>query len=87
MGDYIVNILNKLIEMLGTIISWLVNILPDSPFQMIMSSDAIQTAISNWNWFFPITEILATVQLWLSAIIIYYVIVVPMRFAKLIGSE
>jgi hypothetical protein len=86
MGDFIVATLNKLIELLASVISWLVSILPDSPFQLAMSSDSIQTAIANWNWFFPISEILVTMQAWVSCIAIYYVIVVPMRFAKLIGS-
>jgi len=78
--------LNALISMIGTVLGWLFSILPDSPFQIMMDSSVITSAISSFNWFFPITEMLATMQLWLTAIIVYYVIVVPMRFAKLIDE-
>lgn len=83
MGDFIVNMLNNLIQMVGALISVLAMLLPDSPFQLAMDSSVITDLIAHFNWFFPVTEILATVQAWVTAMALYYIIMVPMRYIKM----
>lgn len=62
------------------------SILPDSPFKFL--SDYSTSPVGQWlgylNWFIPINTFLSIVQLWLAAILIYYVIQIILRWAKAI---
>lgn len=62
------------------------SILPDSPFKFLhdYSTSPIGQWLGNINWFIPINSFLAITQVWLSAIIVYYVIQIVLRWAKAI---
>lgn len=82
MGDFIIDMLNKIILLLGNVLTFVINLLPSSPFNFLLG---IETGwFPNLNWFFPITEIVATLELWIGAIAIYYLIMIPLRWIKLI---
>lgn len=59
--------------------------LPSSPFQMAIQSVGSIPYLSYLNWFFPVTECIAVLEVWLSAIVIYYVYSAIMRWIKIIG--
>jgi len=62
------------------------NLLPDSPFHFIrnMGNGVIGEWLSYINWFVPIQSFVAIVEAWASAIMIYYVYQIGLRWAKAI---
>lgn len=62
-----------MINALFNIFDSLLNLLPDSPFQSLNLSLSSSEFLGFMNWFLPIDRILSIMQLWLSAIIGFYV--------------
>lgn len=62
------------------------SILPDSPFQVLKlySSSSVGQWMGYLNWFIPIGTFLVILEAWLSAIAVYYVIQIILRWAKAI---
>lgn len=62
------------------------SILPDSPFQFLteMSNSPVADWLSFVNWFVPINTFVAIFESWCSAILIYYVVSIMLRWAKAI---
>ena len=64
------------------------SILPTSPFKGVI--DQLNTgglpALGWLNWFFPVSECLTVLGLWLAAIALYYLYMVVARWVKLIGD-
>lgn len=62
------------------------SILPDSPFAFLR--DFGNSEIGEWlgwlNWFIPVTSFVSILAAWCSAIAIYYVIQIILRWAKAI---
>lgn len=69
------NVLNAL--------SWVVHLLPDSPFRAIANSD-VQSFIGTLNWFLPMSQIVAEMELWITAVAIFYVYQVILRWIRAI---
>lgn len=69
---------------LKTLLASLLSILPDSPFQFVTGSGKIATYLGYFNYFVPISSMLATLELWLACIALYYVVSVALRWAKAI---
>lgn len=69
------------IALIGLILAFL----PSSPFQMIATSFTNIPYLSYLNWFFPVTECVAVMEVWLSAVAVYYVYSAIMRWVKIIG--
>lgn len=65
-------------------ISWVINLLPDSPFQLVDNTD-VSTFLGTLNWFLPLSQIVAILELWLVAITTYYLYMVILRWVKAIG--
>lgn len=59
--------------------------LPSSPFQMVINSISSIPYLNYLNWFFPVTEAVAVVEVWVVAIGIYYLYSAIMRWIKIIG--
>lgn len=68
------------------IIEKIIKVLPLSPFAQYIDRFAALPYLSYLNWFVPISEMLAVGLSWLSAITIFYLISVIMRWVKLIGD-
>ncbi len=73
----------------STIYDWIegaLSILPDSPFNFLHNYS--NTPVGQWlkwlNWFIPIGTFVTILELWLSCIIVYYVIQIILRWAKAI---
>jgi hypothetical protein len=66
------------------LLSWALSLLPDSPFQALDASP-IAPYLSAINWIVPVGFIIATMEAWLVAISLYYVISAALRWAKAIS--
>lgn len=66
------------------ILSWVLAFLPDSPFQMISNNPAVKW-LPYVNWFIPVSFMISTMELWLSAIAIYYIYSMILRWVKAVS--
>ena len=68
------------------VVEGILSILPDSPFAFIV--DLGNTPVAQWlkwvNWFVPVYMFIPILEAWLSAIAIYYVYQLVLRWAKAI---
>lgn len=83
MLDAIISLINYLIAGLGLILETIFSILPTSPFKLI-SNSPIAEYLPSLNFFIPVSEMIAITQVWLSAIGIYYVYQIVLRWIKAI---
>lgn len=72
-------------ELFTKFFSWLLKFLPTSPFQSFISAIPNIPYLAELNWFFPVSECLAVMQLWLTVVALYYLYSVIMRFIGLIA--
>lgn len=75
---------NALAEKFSSIADKIVQTLPTSPIVWLQYNTEIQKYLSWVNWFLPIYSIIATLEAWLTCIIVYYVIQVILRWYKVI---
>lgn len=59
------------------------NILPNSPFKVIDNS-VINEYIPGLNWIFPISQMVAILEAWVSCILTYYAYQIILRWSKAI---
>lgn len=85
MGDFIIGIVNGGISDLAIVLTWILNLLPPSPFALIDSSP-IGQYLPYINWIIPVQLIVNSISLWLSSIAIYYLCAIVMRWIKVIGD-
>lgn len=81
--NFLIDGINYLISQVGGAITAVFNLLPDSPFDSIyqyLNNDFFM----NLNWIVPIPEILVFLVSWTSAITIYYVVSIVLRWIKAI---
>jgi hypothetical protein len=68
------------------VIEGALSILPDSPFQFLYSYS--NSVIGEWlgwlNWFIPVNSFVSILAAWCSAILVWYVIQIILRWAKAI---
>ena len=62
----------------------IINFLPDSPFQQFIGTVRRIPYLKYLNWFVPVAEIIIVLQVWLSAVVIYYTYMAIMRFIRLL---
>ena len=77
------DILNSIWNSFGDKIA---NILPTSPFTPIVEWVRGLPYLSFVNWFVPVGEMLQLLGVWLSAIAVYYLAMVVLRWLKVVGS-
>ncbi len=75
--------LDKITDALDRALAWVIALLPESPFRAI-SNTAVADYMSGLNWVFPISEILAIMQVWLLAIGVFYIYQAILRWVKAI---
>lgn len=83
MGNFVIGMCNGLIKALGVVLGLIFAILPPSPFTLIDNSP-IAPYINGMNWILPIDEIIVITETWLTAIGIYYISQIVMRWLKAI---
>lgn len=77
-------IFNGLNAFLKKIINTVLFFLPDSPFTKYLTVMENNQLLKNLNWVFPISDFIAIGEAWLTAIAIYYIWQVLLRWAKAI---
>lgn len=75
--------LQKVIDLMGGALNFLVSVLPSSPFQIAADSQ-FNDLLSKINFFIPVYEFVAILQAWLVAIAVYYLYSIYARWAKAI---
>ncbi len=83
LGNWVIQIINILIRGLAGLLDMLLMILPTSPFNWAFN-DTVSSYFGQLNWIIPINQMLAIFEVWLGAIIIYYVVQVALRWVKAI---
>lgn len=61
-------------------------LLPDSPFAFLadMGNNPVKEWLGYLNWFVPIGTIVSIMLTWCSAILVYYVVQIMLRWARAI---
>lgn len=62
----------------------LIDFLPTSPIVFIEANAEVKKYLGMLNWFIPIYTMIAMVEAWLVAISIYYLVVVILRWLKIV---
>jgi hypothetical protein len=83
MGNILIKFVNFIIDKIDLLLSLILSILPDSPFSSI-NVEFLTPYLANINWFIPVGRIVAMLAVWSSAVLIYYLYSVIMRFTNLV---
>lgn len=70
-----------ILQNINAILSWVVALLPDSPFAEI-DSTPIKDIMAYINWIVPVDRIIQLTAAWLVCVTVYYVYMVILRWAK-----
>ena len=81
--DFIVYIINKIIYIVGVVLNTIFGLLPNTPFT-ISDTSVISEYMGYLNWIIPIDKILIVTISWLTAITLYYVYQIVLRWIKAI---
>lgn len=81
--DFVINLINVLINIVGSALGVIFSILPNSPFSSI-SLNPIANFLGYMNYFIPVVEIVSILTLWGSAIGIYYIYQIALRWLKVV---
>jgi len=76
-------ILNFILDSAVTLLTSVLNILPQSPFSLI-SNSPIQEFLPTLNWFVPVSQIVSILQLWVTAVLTFYGYKLILRWVKAI---
>lgn len=76
--------LSSIGETVSSIGDKIIELLPRSPISFIDSNPQIREYISFMNWFIPVDTMIAMTEAWLTAIVIYYVVQIILRWAKIV---
>ena len=64
----------------------ILSLLPLSPFRSFITSFTPPSYLGWLNWFFPVSEVLTVLTVWLTAIGLFYLYSIIMRWVKVIGD-
>lgn len=76
-------IINKIISVIGSVVTVLWSLLPSSPFTIIENTE-FSGLVAKINYFLPIYEFVAIMETWLVAIAIFYLYSIFARWIKAI---
>lgn len=82
--QYLIDAFNAIIKGLGAIITVVLNLLPDSPFNSVFNIDS--GWLSAMCWLFPIPSAIAHLEAFVSAVVVYYGLRIILRWIKAAGS-
>ena len=77
------SIITTVMNGLESAAKWVIALLPMSPFRAI-SNSSVGEFIGNIGWILPIPEMMAILQLWITAIGIFYLYQSILRFTRAI---
>jgi hypothetical protein len=76
-----VDILQAIINALGALIGFFLNLLPDSPFQQ-QQFEGLEMLFGYVNWFVPVGDIIVFMGVYLSAVAVWYGVRWVLRFVR-----
>ncbi len=76
--------MSTILSYIVSALSWVLNLLPDSPFQMLDTSP-IKPYLATLNWIVPVDFVVSTMELWLAAILVYYTYSAILRIVRAIS--
>lgn len=77
----LIGFINAIIKSLGYVLSLIVAILPSSPFQAIDNS-SVTDYLGFLAWVIPFPTIISILQLWVTAIGVFYLQMIVLRWIK-----
>lgn len=81
-------VLTAVVNFLSEAIKYVVLLLPDSPFVFLEESsfipEQVRAVLPALNWVFGISSIVGILELWLTAVAVYYVYQAILRWIKAI---
>lgn len=79
-----------MLEWIGQLLSkfgeMLYDVLPTSPFQPYIQSMKNLPYLGYLNWFIPVGACVTVLEVWLSAILVFYLYSIILRWIKAIGD-
>lgn len=66
------------------LMNFVISFLPESPFNAFIANLSNLPYLNVLNWFLPVSEMLAILQVWLFTITTYYIISMAARWIKII---
>lgn len=79
--------LDTIIGWLNNALGWIAGVLPDSPFQSLLSNTPVADYLGYVAYFVDVGFIVNVLDIWLAAIAIYYVFMSVLRWVKAIGDS
>ena len=76
--------IETVLDLVKKALIWVVNLLRDSPFSAV-SSSPVAAYLGYINWFIPVSFFISTMELWLTAIAVYYAISAILRWVKAVS--
>ena len=80
--NILIELVNFIIKSIGFLINGLVGLLPESPFTVIENLEF--EYLDTLNWVIPFSFMVTVLSYWIIGIGFYYLIAIPMRWAKVI---
>ena len=80
----VIGFLNSLIKAVGNTLQSAGSLLPDSPFEKITQLTVDNTLLAGLAWIIPIPQMVTLLTYWVSAIGIYYLSMILLRWLKAI---
>lgn len=77
--------LDTIVNWILNALSWVVGLLPDSPFQNLLTVQPVQEYLGYIAYFIDIGFILDTTLAWLGAVTTYYIVSAILRWVKALG--
>jgi hypothetical protein len=84
MSNFFIGLVNLIIKAIGAVLQGVSLILPSSPFT-ILDNSPIAEYLPTLNYFIPVNSIISILELWLTAVSVYYVSQIILRWLKAIG--
>jgi hypothetical protein len=85
MYAFVINCINALIRGMGKVLEIALALLPESPFRKyLIENDTIREFVGYINFFVPVAQILIVLEMWCSAIALFYVVQIVLRWCKAI---
>lgn len=71
-------------DLFKTVTGTIYSLLPNSPFRQFIYAMEEIPYLKNLNWFLPVSEIIAIMQIWLTAVALYYTYSAILRLVRII---
>ena len=76
----------KLNSFLDSIVAVILTLLPDDPFKSFIDNIAISPYLSTINWIIPVGTFVTIATAWVTAIGVFYVYQLVLRWAKVVSD-